>query len=126
RERAHLEPVPLEGVAPAPEGDRVGEQGLGVAVPVPEVTAAGDLHGPQPERREAREAVVELERHADARDGAELQANSTSTLTARPPRNSSTAAGSSSRPIRCVTSCAKSIRPRSSSRIAVGTTSWPP
>src|SRR5581483_11615038 len=50
---------------------------------------------------------------------------STSTLTARPARSSSIAAGSSSSPIRCVTSGSRSSRPCSSSRIASGKTSWP-
>ena len=54
----------------------------------------------------------------------ERHANSTSTFTARPARSSSIAAGSSSRPIRCVISGSRSSRP-SSSATAAGKTSCP-
>src|SRR5207248_10072340 len=58
-----------------------------------------------------------------ARPQQQRHAGSTSTFTALPRRSSSTAAGSSSSPIRCVTSGSRSSRPCSSSRTASGKTS---
>src|SRR5581483_8988397 len=119
RPRPELEPLPVgfDAAPPFEQHDR----GL-LAARVTRIRAAETLDGERQATPPGR-----LRRHPLPlpRSQQEGHAGSTSTLTARPARSSCTAAGSSSRPMRWVTSGARSSRCCSSSRIASGNTSWP-